>query len=141
MTSSTSTSTTPSYDYKVGKIVIFNGDNFADWERTYKAALIMLEGQDFVTSTEDLNRVNLADRRRRRGEANKIIYNLIGDNRQREMRAIIKAYDIQGIQKGIKKFNKANDEVYISRLYREFYSTIFNPTKMRIVKFIYILNM
>ena len=41
---------------------------------------------------------------------------------------------------GIKKFNKANDEVYASRLRREFYSTIFDPTKIRIVKFLYILN-
>jgi len=54
----------------------------------------MLEGWDFVTSVEDLNRVNLANGRRRRGEANKIIYNLIRDDRQEEMRAIIKAYDI-----------------------------------------------
>ena len=44
MTSSISTLTTPIYDHKVGKIVIFNGDNFIDWERTYEAALIMLEG-------------------------------------------------------------------------------------------------
>jgi len=41
---------------------------------------------------------------------------------------------------GIKKFNKANNEVYISRLRREFYSTIFNPIKMQIVEFLYILN-
>jgi hypothetical protein len=53
------------YDHKVGKIVIFNGDNFVDWERTYKAALIILEGWDFITSIEDLNWVNLANRRRR----------------------------------------------------------------------------
>jgi hypothetical protein len=30
----------------------------------------------------------------------------------------------------MKKFNKANDKVYISRLYREFYSTIFDLIKM-----------
>jgi len=30
MTSSTLTLMTPTYDHKVGKIVIFNGDNFAD---------------------------------------------------------------------------------------------------------------
>jgi len=53
MTSSTLTLTTPTYDYKAGKIVIFNGDNFADWERTYKAALIMAEGWDFITGIED----------------------------------------------------------------------------------------
>ena len=94
MTFSTSTSMTPLYDYKAGKIIIFNGDNFVDQERTCKAALIMSEGWDFVTSIEDLNRVNLADGRRRQGEANKIIYNLIGDDCQEEMRAIIKAYDI-----------------------------------------------
>jgi len=41
---------------------------------------------------------------------------------------------------GIKKFNKANNEVYISRLRKEFYSTIFNPIKMQIVEFLYILN-
>jgi len=41
----------------------------------------MSEGWDFITGAEDLNRVNLADGRRRRGEANKIIYNLIGDDR------------------------------------------------------------
>ena len=40
----------------------------------------------------------------------------------------------------IKKFNKLNDEVYISRLRKEFYRTTFDPIKMRIVKFIYILN-
>ncbi|OCK93731.1 uncharacterized protein K441DRAFT_661088, partial [Cenococcum geophilum 1.58] len=91
ITFSTLTSTTPTYDYKAGKIVIFNGDNFVDWERTCKAALIMSEGWDFVTGAEDLNRVNLTDGRRRQGEANKIIYNLIGDDRQEEMRVIIKA--------------------------------------------------
>ena len=41
---------------------------------------------------------------------------------------------------GMKKFNKANDEVYISRLCREFYSTTFNPMKMQIVEFLRILN-
>ena len=55
MSSSTSTATAPTYDHKAGKIVIFNGDNFADWERTYEAALIILEGWDFITSAEDLN--------------------------------------------------------------------------------------
>jgi len=81
MTSSTLTLTAPIYDYKAGKIVIFNRDNFADWERTCEAALIISEGWDFITSVEDLNWVNLADGRRRRGEVNKIIYNLIGDDR------------------------------------------------------------
>ncbi|OCK99085.1 uncharacterized protein K441DRAFT_653505 [Cenococcum geophilum 1.58] len=41
---------------------------------------------------------------------------------------------------GIKKFNKANNKVYISRLRREFYSTTFDPTKIRIIKFLRILN-
>ena len=44
MTSSTLTATAPTYDYKAGKIVIFNRDNFADWERTCKAALIIAKG-------------------------------------------------------------------------------------------------
>ena len=130
MSLSTLAVTVPIYDYKAGKIVIFNGDNFIDWERTYKVALIIVEGQDFVTSIEDLNRVNLTNRRRRRGEVNKIIYNSIGDNRQEEMRIIIKEYNIKGMQEGIKKFNKANNEVYIFRLRREFYSTIFDPIKI-----------
>ena len=56
------------------------------------------------------------------------------------MRIIIKEYNIKGIWEGIKKFNKANDEVYIFRLRRKFYSTIFDPIKMRIIKFLYILN-
>ena len=90
----------------------------------------MAEEQNFITSIEDLNRVNLTNGRRRRGEVNKIIYNLIGDNRQEEMRIIIKEYNIKGIWEGIKKFNKANNEVYISRLRREFYSTIFDPIKI-----------
>ncbi|OCK98498.1 uncharacterized protein K441DRAFT_653692, partial [Cenococcum geophilum 1.58] len=45
-----------------------------------------------------------------------------------------------GIWEGMKKFNKANDEVYISRLRREFYSTIFDPIKIQIVEFLRILN-
>jgi len=44
MTSSTLTTTAPIYDHKAGKIAIFNRDKFVDWERTYKAALIMAEG-------------------------------------------------------------------------------------------------
>ena len=55
MTSSILTLTTPTYDYKAGKIVIFNGDNFADWKRTCKVALIILEGWDFITGVENLN--------------------------------------------------------------------------------------
>jgi len=55
MTSSTLTLITPTYNYKASKIIIFNRDNFIDWERTYKAALIILEGWDFVTSAEDPN--------------------------------------------------------------------------------------
>ena len=100
----------------------------------------MSEGWDFITGAEDPNRVNSTDGRRRRGEANKIIYNSIGDDRQVEMRTMMKEYNIQGMWEGMKKFNKANDEVYASRLRREFYSTIFDPTKMRIVEFLHILN-
>ena len=140
MTSSISTATAPTYDHKAGKIVIFNGDNFVDWEYTCEAALIMAKGWDFVTGVEDLAQVSLADGRRKRGEVNKIIFNSIGDDYQEEMRVMIKEYNIQGMWEGMKKFNKANDEVYISRLHREFYSTTFNLMKMRIIKFIYILN-
>ena len=53
MSSSTSTAAVPTYDHKAGKIVIFNRDNFADWERTYEAVLIIAEGWDFVTGNED----------------------------------------------------------------------------------------
>ena len=52
----------------------------------------------------------------------------------------MKEYNIQGMWEGIKRFNKANDEVYISRLRREFYSTTFDPAKMRISEFFYTLN-
>jgi hypothetical protein len=44
MSSSTSTAAVPTYDHKAGKVVIFNGDNFPDWERTCEATLIMAEG-------------------------------------------------------------------------------------------------
>ena len=53
---------------------------------------------------------------------------------------MMKEYNIQGMWEGMKKFNKANDKIYIFRLCKEFYSTTFNPTKMQIIKFIYILN-
>jgi hypothetical protein len=43
MSLSTLTITAPIYNYKAGKIVIFNRDNFIDWERTYKVALIIVE--------------------------------------------------------------------------------------------------
>jgi hypothetical protein len=56
------------------------------------------------------------------------------------MYIIIKEYNIKGMWEGIKKFNKANDEVYISRLRREFYSTIFDPIKIQIIEFLRILN-
>ena len=40
----------------------------------------------------------------------------------------------------MKRFNKANDKVYISRLYKEFYNMIFNPVKIYISEFLYTLN-
>ena len=53
MSSSTLTVTAPIYDHKAGKIIIFNRDNFVDQERTYKAALIIVKGWDFITSVKD----------------------------------------------------------------------------------------
>ena len=53
MSSSTLTVTAPTYDYKAGKIIIFNGDNFADQERTCEAALIIVKGWDFITGVKD----------------------------------------------------------------------------------------
>jgi hypothetical protein len=97
MSSSTSTAAVPTYDHKAGKVIIFNGDNFPDWERTCEAALIMAEGWDFVTGDEDPTRVNTADGRKRRGEALKIIFNSVGSTRQEEMRALMKQHDIQGM--------------------------------------------
>jgi hypothetical protein len=40
----------------------------------------------------------------------------------------------------MKKFNKANDKVYISRLRRDFYNTTFDPAKMRVSEFLNVLN-
>jgi hypothetical protein len=39
----------------------------------------MAEGWDFVTGNKDLICVNTADRRKRRGEALKIIFNSVGN--------------------------------------------------------------
>jgi hypothetical protein len=140
MSSSTSTPAVLTYDHKAGKVIIFNRDNFPDWERTCEAALIMAEGWDFVTGDEDPTRVNTADGRKRRGEALKIIFNSVGSTRQEEMRALMKQHDIQGMWETMKKFNKANDEVYISRLRKDFYNTTFDPAKMRVSKFLDVLN-
>jgi hypothetical protein len=78
MSFSTSTLAVPTYDHKAGKVIIFNRDNFPDWERTCEAALIITEGWDFVTSDKDLTRVNTADKRKQREEALKIIFNSVG---------------------------------------------------------------
>jgi hypothetical protein len=59
--------------------------------------LIIAEGWDFVTGDKDLTRVNTADKRKRRGEALKIIFNSVESTRQEEMRALIKQHNIRGI--------------------------------------------
>jgi hypothetical protein len=100
----------------------------------------MAEGWDFVTGDKDPARVNTADRRKQRGEALKIIFYSIGSTRQEEIRALIKQHGIQGMWERIKKFNKANDEVYISRLCKEFYNTTFDLAKMRVSEFLDVLN-
>jgi hypothetical protein len=81
-----------------------------------------------------------ADRRKRRGEALKIIFNSVGGTRQEEIRALIKQHDIQGMWERIKKFNKANEKVYISRLCREFFNITFDPAKIRVSEFLNVLN-
>jgi hypothetical protein len=97
MSSFISTAAVPTYDHKAGKVIIFNRDNFPDWQRTCEAALIMAEGWDFVTGDEDLTRVNTADRRKQRGEALKIIFISVESTRQEEIRSLIKQHDIQGM--------------------------------------------
>jgi hypothetical protein len=57
----------------------------------------MAEGWDFVTGDKDPKRVNTANKRKRRGEALKIIFNSVRNTRQKEIRALIKQHDIQEI--------------------------------------------
>jgi hypothetical protein len=55
MSFSTLTPVVPTYDHKAGKVIIFNGDNFPDWERTCEAALIMAEGWDLLPVMKTLH--------------------------------------------------------------------------------------
>jgi hypothetical protein len=40
----------------------------------------------------------------------------------------------------IKKFNKANDKIYISRLCKDFYNITFNLVKIQVSEFLNVLN-
>jgi hypothetical protein len=67
MTTPSASTTTEFYDAKAGRIAIFNGGNYADFERTCEAALIVAGAWNFVTGREVAAEARSADAIKRRG--------------------------------------------------------------------------
>src|SRR5580692_3342582 len=136
MASTTNTGTTEFYTAKAGRIAIFNGENYADFERTCKAALVIVGAWGFIDGQEDPAAARTADALKRRAEGIKLIFNSVGQSFQAGIREHMKAQNPRDMWLEIAKYNRAKDAVYVGEITKQFRTTIFDPTKSTIREFV-----
>jgi hypothetical protein len=132
MASTTNFGTTEYYTAKAGRIAIFNGENYSDFEETCEAALIIVGAWGFVDGTEDPTMARTADALKRRAEGIKLIYNSVGQSFRAGIREHMKNQNPRDMWLEIAKHNRATDAVYVEEISRQFRTTIFDPTKSSI---------
>ena len=69
--------TTEYYNAKAGRIVIFNEENYVDFERTCEVALIIMGAWSFVDGQVDTTATRSADAVKCHGEGIKLIFNSV----------------------------------------------------------------
>jgi hypothetical protein len=136
MISTTNTGTTEYYSAKAGRIAIFNGENYADFERTCEAALVIVGAWSFIDGQEDPTTARSADALKRRAEGIKLIFNSVGQSFQAGIREAMKAQDPRTMWEEIAKSNRAQDSIYVGGILKQFRMTIFDPTKSTIREFV-----
>jgi hypothetical protein len=136
MASTTNTGTTKYYTAKVGRIAIFNSENYPDFEETCEATLVIVGAWGSVDGTEDPTTARTADALKRRAEGIKLIYNSAGQAFRAGIREHMKAQNPCDMWLEIAKHNRATDPVYVEEISRQFRTTIFDPTKSTIREFV-----
>jgi hypothetical protein len=120
MASTTNTGTTEFYTAKAGRIAIFNGENYADFERTCEAALVIVGAWGFIDGQEDPAAARTADALKRRAEGIKLIFNSVGQSFQAGIREYMKAQNPRDMWLEIAKYNRAKDAVYVGEITKQF---------------------
>ena len=128
--------TTDYYTTKAGRVAIFNGNNYAEFELTCESALIAVGAWNFVASREAAAEARTADTIKRRTEGIKIIFNSVAQTYQTVIRELSRNNDLPGMWERIAKYNRARDPLYAGELRRQFRSTIFNPSKSNIIQYV-----
>ena len=99
-----SATTTEYYNAKVGRVAIFNGENYADFERTCEAVLVITGAWNFVTGREGAD-ARTANTIKCRAEGIKIIFNSVVQSYQAGIRTLMKAQNPRGMWEELTKYN------------------------------------
>jgi hypothetical protein len=102
---------TPSKTYlsKHGTIILYNGENYADWSRTTKGALAMCGALDLSKKPLVPNQ-EVSDAHKLRIEAGtKVIYNSVLESYQEAMIVAMGARDLKGMMDVVENMNQALD--------------------------------
>jgi hypothetical protein len=97
MTTPSARTTTNYYTAKAGRIAIFNGSNYANFELTCESALIAVGAWNFVMGREAAADARSADAIKRRTEGIKIIFNSVAQPYQTAIREFSRNNDLQGM--------------------------------------------
>jgi hypothetical protein len=131
--SSQDDSSTTHYSCKWGKITILNGNNFQEFKRTAKAALIYGECWD-IANGQELRPQGAAggaaagrdwDARARR--ALLILYNSVASSIQPSLDQYQDNIDPAGMWTKLQNYDRTRDAIYLSTLRQNFYREVFSP--------------
>ena len=120
-------STTEYYTCKWGRVIILHTDNYSEWHRTCKAALISASAWPIVNGirarTGNANALNDWDTMNARGAM--IIFNSVSSNLQTTISAEVDNQDVTAMWTKLAVYDRTTDNVYAGNLKGQFYALQF----------------
>ncbi len=125
------------YNSKWGRVVIFNGDNYATFSTSCRFALTSAGAWDIVHGTEEepatsnsSATINVRkDYRERRTHGIQIITSSVAESFANRLLPFLDTSDLSGMWTELAKANRANDEVYVANTRYAFANDRFNFTQ------------
>jgi hypothetical protein len=130
------------YTSKWGRILIFNGDNYATFAQTCTLALLSARAWPIVTRGEAQPVANnaLNDWLRRRAIAIQIISSSVGPLHINSIMDLARNEDPASMWDELAKADRSDDKVYVAQVKDDFQSERFDPTQHTLQDFVARLN-
>ena len=129
------------YNYKWGKVLIFNGDNYPQFSVSYRGALVSSQSWAIITSQErELRGVGEADFNKRHNFAISIIFRSVHPNYLHLLEPFLNTSDPQGMWEKLKTADWGRDAIFIANIRAQFVKEYFDPANQSIRQFKRILD-